>query len=200
MGFNNSISYSLILIRTDVFSFLLRLLVQSVYDVQQCVAGCDVAPRLGAALGIDGAADVGEVAEEVEAVEHTDEVVMEETLGEAGVPDEFVGIHCVVGVATAGVHRQVGGELEAPRQFDLGDEAVVKVEDVDSLEVRAVACGVLVVEVADALDLQFGIRAIGQAQRLVGIVGTDDAARGGCAVGADEVDAMMVVECGIRRE
>ncbi len=176
------------------------MLVQSVDNVQQSVAGRDIAPRLDAALGVDCSVDVGEVAEEVEAVEHTDKIAVEETLGEAGVPDEFVGVHRAVSVATAGVHGEVGGELEAPRQFDLGGEAVVKVEDVDSLEVRSVACGVLVVEVADALDLQFGIRAIGQAQRLVGIVGTDDAARGGCAVGADEVDAMMVVECGIRRE
>lgn len=193
MGFNNSISYSLILIRTDVFSFLLRLLVQSVYDVQQCVAGCDVAPRLGAALGVDGAADVGEVAEEVETVEHTDEVAVKETFGQTSIPDKFVCIHCVVCVATAGVHSEVGGELETPRQFDLSGEAVVEVEDVDGLEVRAVAGGVLVMEVAYALDLQFGIRAIGQAQRLVGIVGADDASRRGCD-GADEVDAVMVVE------
>ena len=76
----------------------------------------------------------------------------------------------MVGIATAGVHGEVGGELETPRQFDLGGETVVEIEDVDGLEVRAVAGGVLVVEVADAFDLQFGIRAIGQAQRFVGIV------------------------------
>ena len=180
--------------------FLLRLLVQPVDNVQQGVARRDVAPRLGAALGVDGAANVGEIAEEVETVEHTDKIAVEETLGEAGVPDKFVGVHCVVGVATAGVHGEVGGELEAPRQFDLGGEAVVEVEDVDGLEVCAVAGGVLVVEVADALDVHFGIRAIGQAQRLVGIVGADDAARGGYGGGADEVDAVLVVESGIRRE
>ena len=82
----------------------------------------------------------------------------------------------------------------------MGGEAIVEVEDVDGLEVRAVAGGVLVVEVAYALDLQFGIRAIGQAQRFVGIVGADDAARRGSGGGADEVDAVMVVESGVRRE
>ena len=89
---------------------------------------------------------------------------------------------------------EVGGELEAPRQFDLSGETVVEVEDVDGLEVRAVAGGVLVMEVAYALDLQFSVRAIGQAQRLVGIVGADDASRRGSGGGADEVDAVMVVE------
>lgn len=79
--------------------------------MQQGVARRDVAPRLGASLGVDGAANVGEIAEEVEAVEHTDKIAVEETLGEAGVPDEFVGVHRAVSVATAGVHRQVGGEL-----------------------------------------------------------------------------------------
>ena len=168
--------------------------------MQQSVAGRDIAPRLDAALGVDCSVDVGEVAEEVEAVEHTDEVAVKETFGYTSVPDIFVCIHCVVGIATAGVHGEVGGELEAPRQFDLSCETVVEVEDVDGLEVRAVAGGVLVVEVAYALDLQFGIRAIGQAQRFVGIVGADDAARRGSGGGADEVDAVMVVESGVRRE
>lgn len=174
--------------------FLLRLLVQSVDNVQQSVAGRDIAPRLDAALGVDCSVDVGEVAEEVEAVEHTDEVAVKETLGEAGVPNKLVGVHGVVGVTPSGIHGEVGGELQVPRQFDLSGEAVIEIEDVDGLKICAVAGGVLVVDVADALDLQFGVWPIGQAQRLVGIVGTDDAARGGCAVGADEVDAMMVVE------
>ena len=176
------------------------MLGQSVDNVQQSVAGRDIAPRLDAALGVDCSVDVGEVAEEVEAVEHTDEVAVKETFGYTSVPDKFVCIHCVVGIATAGVHGEVGGELEAPRQFDLSGETVVEVEDVDGLEVRAVAGGVLVVEVAYALDLQFGIRTIGQAQRFVGIVGADDAARRGSGGGADEVDAVMVVESGVRRE
>ena len=176
------------------------MLVQSVDNVQQSVAGRDIAPRLDAALGVDCSVDVGEVAEKVEAVEHADEIAVKETFGEAGIPDEFVGVHCIVGVATARVHGEVGGELEAPRQFDLSGETVVEVEDVDGLEVSAVAGGVLVVDVADALDLQFGVWTIGQAQRFVGIVGADDAARRGSGGGADEVDAVMVVESGVRRE
>ena len=175
------------------------MLVQSVDNVQQGVAGRDIAPRLDAALGVDCSVDVGEVAEEVEAVEHTDEVAVKETFGQTSIPDKFVCIHCVVCVAMAGVHSEVGGELETPRQFDLSGEAVVEVEDVDGLEVRAVAGGVLVMVVAYALDLQFSIRAIGQAQRLIGIVGADVASRRGCG-GADEVGAVMVVEGGVRRE
>ena len=139
------------------------MLVQSVDNVQQSVAGRDIAPRLDAALGVDCSVDVGEVAEEVEAVEHTDEVAVKETFGYTNVPDKFVCIHCVVGIATAGVHGEVGGELEAPRQFDLGGEAIVEIEDVDGHEVHAVAGGVLVVDVADALELQFGVWSVGQA-------------------------------------
>ena len=134
-------------------ALLLRLFVQTIHDVQEGVAGCDVVPRLGAALGVDGTADVGEIAEEVKAVEHTDEVAVEETLGEAGVPNKFVGVHGMVGVTSSGVHGEVGGELQAPWQFDLSGEAVIEVEDVDGLKVRAVAGGVLVVDVANTLDL-----------------------------------------------
>ena len=76
------------------------------------IAGRNIAPRLDAALGVDCSVDVGEVAEEVEAVEQTDEVAVKETFGDTSVPDKFVCIHCVVGIATAGVHGgrwRVGG-------------------------------------------------------------------------------------------
>ena len=99
------------IIETGVISFLLRLFVQSIHDMQEGVAGCDVVPRLDATLGVDSTADVGEVAEEVEAVEHTDEVAVEETLRKAGVPNKLVGVHGMVGVTSTGVHGEVGGEL-----------------------------------------------------------------------------------------
>ena len=79
--------------------------------MQERIAGRDVIPCLDAALCIDGASDVGEVAEDVEAVEHTDEVAVEETLRKAGIPNKFVGVHGIVGVASTGVHGEVGGEL-----------------------------------------------------------------------------------------
>ena len=63
------------------FLFLFRLLVQFVGNVQQTVGGDDVVEGLGAALGVDAAADVGEVAEQVEAVEHDDQIAFHETLG-----------------------------------------------------------------------------------------------------------------------
>ena len=143
--------------------------------MEQSVAGQDIGVGLGTALWVDGTSDVGEIAEKVEAVKHTDEVAVKETLGEAGVPNKLVGVHGVVGVTPSGIHSEVGGELQAPRQFDLGGEAVIKVEDVDGLKIRSVTGGVLVMDVADALDLQFGVWPIGQAQRLVCVIGTDDA-------------------------
>ena len=143
--------------------------------MQERITRRDVVPCLSATLCVDGAPDVGEIAEEVEAVEHADEVAVEETLRKAGIPDKLVGVHGMVGVASTGVHGEVGGKLQAPRQFDLGGEAVVEVEDVDSLKIYAVAGGVLVVNVADALDLQFGVWTVGQTECLVSIIGADNA-------------------------
>ena len=49
--------------------------------MQERVTRRDVVPRLSAALCVDGMSDVGEIAEEVETVEHTDEVAVNETFG-----------------------------------------------------------------------------------------------------------------------
>ena len=91
--------------------FLIWLLIQPINYMQEGVAGCDVVPCLGATLGVDGTSNVREIAEEVEAVEHTDEVSVEETLGKSGIPNKLVGVHGMVGVTSTGVHGEVGGEL-----------------------------------------------------------------------------------------
>ena len=54
--------------------FALGLFAQAVDDVEKGVAGHDVGPGLGAALGIDRSADVGKLAEEIEGVELEKEV------------------------------------------------------------------------------------------------------------------------------
>ena len=43
----------------------LRLLIEAVEDVEHGVLGSNVAPGFGAALGVDGAADVAELTEEI---------------------------------------------------------------------------------------------------------------------------------------
>ena len=42
---------------------------------------CDIIPCLCSALSVDGTAYVGKVAEEVETIEHTDEVAVEKAFG-----------------------------------------------------------------------------------------------------------------------
>ena len=69
--------------------------------MEEGVGGEDVVECLGAALRVDRVADVGELAEHVEAVELKEQVAVHESLGEAGVPDELVGVHRVVAVASA---------------------------------------------------------------------------------------------------
>ena len=95
------------------------------------VLGSDVAPGLGATLGVDGAADVAELAEEVEGIEHDGEACLGEGARETGIPHQFVGVHRVVVVAAARVHGHVGGELEAEGYLEDTAEAVVEVGDVD---------------------------------------------------------------------
>ena len=63
------------------FLFLFWFLVQFVGNMQQTVGGDDVVEGLGAALRVDGAAHVAEIAEQVEAVEHDDQIAFHETLG-----------------------------------------------------------------------------------------------------------------------
>ena len=89
----------------------LGLFVESVNDVEHGVAGHHVVAGLGAALGVDRAVHVREVAQEVETVDEAGEAAAEEGAAQTGVPDEVVGIHRRRFVTTTAVHRQVGGEL-----------------------------------------------------------------------------------------
>ena len=102
------------------------------------VLGSDVAPCLCAALGVDGAAHVAELTEEVEGVEHDGEASLGKVTREACVPHQLVGVHGVVVVAAARIHGHVGGELETERNLEHSAHAVVKVGYVDGAEVFTV--------------------------------------------------------------
>jgi len=78
------------------------------------VAGQDVSVGLGAALGVDNARDIVELAEEVETVKHPCEAAFEHGVRQAGVPDEVVGVHAAALVAATAEHGEVGGQLEVP--------------------------------------------------------------------------------------
>ena len=121
--------------------------------MEQAVGGNDVIERFGATLRVDVTAHVGEIAEQVETVEQQGKIAMHEAFRQSGIPYQFVGVHRVIAVTAAGVERQVGGDLEVPRQFQLGVCAVMVSEDVECLETLAVARGVLVGQAAACAEL-----------------------------------------------
>ena len=122
-----------------VTNYTLRPLVQPVDDMDQCIAGHDVGVGLGAPLGVEGAGDVAELTEDVEAVDDNEEVALEEGSREAGIPDEVAGVQVLVGIAGAGVEAEVGAEVELPRQLQDGGEGGATGEGVEVLEVGACA-------------------------------------------------------------
>ena len=126
-----------------VTNYTLRPLVQPVDDMDQCIAGHNVGVSLGAALGVEGACDVAELTEDVEAVDDNEEVALEEGSREARIPDEVAGVQVLVGIAGAGVEADVGAEVEFPRQLQNGGEGGATGEGVEVLEVGACAGEVL---------------------------------------------------------
>lgn len=95
---------------------------------------------------IDVSADVGEIAEDVEAVKENGEVASGDAFGDAGIPDKLVGVHARVAVASAAVHGEVCGQLHVPWQFDLCAGAILERQGIGGNEVRASAGGCLVGE------------------------------------------------------
>ena len=88
--------------------FTLWFLVQTIDNMEQCIAGHHVGIGLSTSLGIEGAGDVAELSEYVEAVENHEQPAFQEGTREAGVPDEVVGVERLVGVAGAGIKAEVG--------------------------------------------------------------------------------------------
>ena len=88
---------------------MLRLLVHAPCEVQKPVGWYDIVVSFGSSLRIDGATNIGELAQKVEGIDGQEQVALEETSGESGVPDEFVGVHRLLAVTTTTVHREVRG-------------------------------------------------------------------------------------------
>lgn len=131
----------------------------------------DVVPCLGSSLCIDGATDIAEVVKQVESIELTNEIAVQETTGETGIPNKFVGVHFGVGITTTGVHGEVGGKLEMKGQFEGGQDAIVKVGDVDGGEISASAGGVLGVDVGFDTEVDSGGRTIVETEGVVPVKG-----------------------------
>ena len=143
--------------------------------MKEGVGGQDVVEGLGAALRVDAVADVRELAEHIEAVELQEQVAVHKSLCDACIPDEFVGVHRRVAIASARVHGQVCGELEVPRQFNLSGETVVEVEDIDSREVCPCTGGVLIVQVAFCREVELVGGFPRERKLVVEVVGGHDA-------------------------
>ena len=129
------------------------LLTEAVADGEEGVAAHGVGPRLGAALGVDVVAEAGDLAEEVVAPEFDEPLALMDGLGERGVPIEAVVVHLGIGVASAGVHGEVGVEGEVPGQLVVAVETIAEVPNVSRLLAeRDVAVDVAVADVALGLQ------------------------------------------------
>ena len=96
---------------------LLGMLGKPVHDVQQGISGHHVGVRFGASLRIHGARYVGKLAQDVESVNHHQQLALAERTRKAGVPHQVGRVELRVGIARATVKREVGGEVELPRQM-----------------------------------------------------------------------------------
>ena len=82
--------------------------VDAVDGMEDAVGGYHVVECFGTSLCVHIALYVGEVAQEVEAVEHDGEFAFQQTFCDAGIPHQFVGVHGLFAVSTAAVHGDVG--------------------------------------------------------------------------------------------
>ena len=109
---------------------LLRLGIQTIDEMAEDIPRDDIAVYLRATLFVEGALHVRETAEKIEAINHTGETAMAESLRQARVPYQFIGIHLMVRIAAAAVHRQVGKDLEIEREFKLSCQSVIEVSGI----------------------------------------------------------------------
>ena len=60
--------------------------------MKQCVPWKNIATNFCATLTIDAVADATQIAKDIEAIEHDNEIAFEERLRQSGIPHEVVGI------------------------------------------------------------------------------------------------------------
>ena len=104
---------------------------------RQCVCPC-----LRAALGVDGAGDVTQVAKDVECVKHTRYLAFHEWTRKAGVPHNVVSVHHAPFIATAAIHGEVSAKLQFPRKLKNGVYTIFVVKGTDAGEINALAVDV----------------------------------------------------------
>ena len=85
--------------------------IQTIDDMNHTIAGDGVILGITALGSGDDMADGGLLMQDVVELERDGEgLTLEETLRHLGIPDEFVGVHRVVSIATTALHIQVRGE------------------------------------------------------------------------------------------
>ena len=72
---------------------LLSLFVESPCEPHHAIAGDDVVEGLGHTLGIHVVTGIAQLAEDIEGVKLQEEIALEESLCQSGIPQEFVGVH-----------------------------------------------------------------------------------------------------------
>ena len=72
---------------------LLRFFVQTINHMKKTIGGNHIVEGLATTLCIDIASHVREIAQQVKAIEEDGQVLLGQTLGEASIPDKFIGVH-----------------------------------------------------------------------------------------------------------
>ena len=111
--------------------------------------GCDgIHLAVGPSVGTHRAREVRLLVKDIIPLQHNGEFLsLEETLRKLCVPDELIGVECLVTVSPLAEHVEVGGEVGAPREGNPGISAI-----------REIPCG----EVARSLQfvLSMGVSGI----------------------------------------
>lgn len=82
----------------------MRRFTEPVHGVQYGVARNRQRPRFGAPLGVQGLAYVGDVVQNVKAVQHHGQTALQELLGHTEIPHRGVRVEGLVGVTLAAIH------------------------------------------------------------------------------------------------
>lgn len=99
--------------------------IQAVDEVKHAVAVDGVVAHVGAGSGVDHAAHIALLVEDVVELQGDGGGILpQKTLGDLEVPEQFVGVHGGIAVTAAAVLRDVGGEAHVPRQIEVAAHAV----------------------------------------------------------------------------
>lgn len=156
-------------IRTKLYNYLTQY---GSHDI----TGNGVVPRLGTSLLIDGIAGGGKLVKDVEALQLGEQLALAERAGELRVPHPVGAVHLDLQVAATGEHRQVGGQLEMPRQTNCGVGTDIIVIGMDVIKVLTLAVNVIIVSTSMKTELIFIIGTVIQFQFASGLIVLNNAA------------------------